>query len=139
MQVARGYLNRPELTAERFIPNPWPETDPSGRGVAYRTGDRVRWYADGELEFGGRIDFQVKLRGQRLELGEIEGKLRRGAADESLQAGVAAEPQPQQPQLQPQRQPQQEIASTTSSTFRRAPLQPRIWAMEQCRARPRRL
>ena len=45
MQVARGYLNRPELTAERFVPNPWAETDPSGRGVVYRTGDRVRWYA----------------------------------------------------------------------------------------------
>jgi non-ribosomal peptide synthetase component F len=45
VQVARGYLNRPELTAERFVPNPWPLTDPSGRGVVYRTGDRVRWYA----------------------------------------------------------------------------------------------
>jgi arthrofactin-type cyclic lipopeptide synthetase C len=43
--VARGYLNRPELTAERFVRNPWAETDPSGRGVAYRTGDRVRWCA----------------------------------------------------------------------------------------------
>ena len=45
VQVARGYLKRPELTAERFVPNPWAETDPSGRGVVYRTGDRVRWYA----------------------------------------------------------------------------------------------
>eukprot|EP00964_Phaeocystis_antarctica_P096118 scaffold62484_cov64-Phaeocystis_antarctica.AAC.1 len=49
VQVARGYLKRPELTAERFVPNPWAETDPSGRGVVYCTGDRVRWYADGEL------------------------------------------------------------------------------------------
>ena len=76
VQVARGYLNRPELTAERFVPNPWPSSDPSGAGVVYRTGDRVRWYADGELEFGGRIDLQVKLRGQRIELGEIEHALR---------------------------------------------------------------
>ena len=77
VQVARGYINRPEKTAEAFVANhPWPETDPSGRGVVYRTGDRVRWYADGELEFGGRIDFQVKLRGQRIELGEIEHALR---------------------------------------------------------------
>ena len=76
VQVARGYLNRPELTAEKFIPNPWPERDPSGRGVLYRTGDRVRWCEDGELEFGGRIDFQVKLRGLRIELREIEHALR---------------------------------------------------------------
>merc|ERR1711965_8465 len=76
VQVARGYLRRPELTAERFVAQPWPAAGPSGRGVAYQTGDRVRWYADGELEFGGRIDFQVKLRGQRLELGEIEHTLR---------------------------------------------------------------
>ena len=77
VQVARGYLRRPELTAERFVAQPWPGADPSGgRGVAYRTGDRVRWYADGELEFGGRIDSQVKLRGQRLELGEVEHALR---------------------------------------------------------------
>ena len=76
VQVARGYLNRPELTAEKFVANPWAASDPSGRGAIYRTGDRVRWYADGELEFGGRLDFQVKLRGQRIELGEIEHALR---------------------------------------------------------------
>uniref|UniRef100_A0A7S2E5D4 Polyketide synthase n=1 Tax=Haptolina brevifila TaxID=156173 RepID=A0A7S2E5D4_9EUKA len=72
VQVTRGYLNRPELTADKFITNPWLAMDPSGRGIVYRTGDRVRWYADGEIEFDGRIDFQVKLRGQRIELGEIE-------------------------------------------------------------------
>ena len=75
VQVTRGYLRRPELTAERFIMKAWTETGPHGSSL-YRTGDRVRWYADGELEFGGRIDFQVKLRGQRLELGEIEHALR---------------------------------------------------------------
>ena len=82
-QVARGYLRRAELTAERFVAQPWPRADASGRGVAYRTGDRVRWYADGELEFGGRIDLQVKLRGQRIELGEVEHALRAqpGVAD----------------------------------------------------------
>jgi len=53
VQVARGYLNRPELTAERFVPNPWPLTDPSGRGVVYRTGDRVRWYAGRLRQMGG--------------------------------------------------------------------------------------
>ena len=54
VQVARGYLNRPELTAERFVRNPWAETDPSGRGVAYRTGDRVRWCAP--VDIGTNMD-----------------------------------------------------------------------------------
>ena len=58
VQVARGYLNRPELTAERFVRNPWPETDPSGRGVAYRTGDRVRWCAPVGIGRKGRCTDQ---------------------------------------------------------------------------------
>ena len=69
--VARGYWRRPDLTAERFLPDPW-----SGAGARlYRTGDLVRHRPDGELEFLGRIDHQIKLRGFRIELGEIESVL----------------------------------------------------------------
>ena len=67
--LARGYLNRPDLTAERFVPNPF-STDPNSK--LYRTGDQCRWKADGILEYHGRIDHQIKLRGFRIELGEIE-------------------------------------------------------------------
>ena len=69
MGLSAGYLNRPDLSAERFIPNPF-AVDSNAR--MYRTGDRVRWLPDGNLEFFGRLDFQVKLRGFRVELGEIE-------------------------------------------------------------------
>ena len=72
--LALGYLGRPDLTAERFLDNPYAD-GPSTRKL-YRTGDRVRFTAEGELEFLGRLDDQVKLRGFRVELGEIENVLR---------------------------------------------------------------
>jgi len=71
--VARGYRNRPELTAERFVPNPFA----SGNGCTrlYRTGDRARFRPDGEIEFLGRLDDQIKIRGYRVELAEISNAL----------------------------------------------------------------
>jgi amino acid adenylation domain-containing protein len=77
--VSLGYLHRPELTAERFIADPFAvaaqveESRPSP--LLYRTGDRGRWRGDGNLEHLGRLDFQVKVRGYRIELGEIESAL----------------------------------------------------------------
>ncbi|WP_158274217.1 non-ribosomal peptide synthetase [Chromobacterium sp. Panama] len=76
--VARGYLRRPRLTAERFLPNPFR----CGERI-YRTGDRARWLADGRIEYLGRGDQQLKLRGYRIETGEIEAAL-------SAQPGIAA-------------------------------------------------
>ena len=70
--LARGYLNAPELTADRFIPDPF-SAAPGSR--LYRTGDLVRYLRDGNLDFLGRLDHQVKLRGYRIELGEIESVL----------------------------------------------------------------
>jgi amino acid adenylation domain-containing protein len=68
--VARGYLNRPELTAARFLLNPFREND-----VLYRSGDKVKLLENGEMEYLGRMDHQVKIRGYRIELGEIETAL----------------------------------------------------------------
>jgi len=74
VSVARGYLNRPELTAERFLADPF-TTGPDAR--MYRTGDLCRWMSSGNIEYVGRNDFQVKIRGFRIELGEIENELLR--------------------------------------------------------------
>ena len=79
-QLAQGYLNRPDLTAEKFIINPF---DTSGHSKLYRSGDLTRWLPDGNIEYLGRIDDQVKLRGYRIELGEIENSV--------LQSGLASE------------------------------------------------
>ena len=74
--LAKGYLNRPELTAEKFVYDPfWNENGQGKRELMYKTGDLVKWLPDGSIEFLDRIDTQVKLRGFRIELGEIEASL----------------------------------------------------------------
>ena len=92
--VARGYLGRPELTAERFVPDPY---GPPGARL-YRSGDLARRLPDGDLEYLGRIDTQVKIRGFRIELGEIEAVLSRRPALSQV-AVVVREDTPGNPQL----------------------------------------
>jgi amino acid adenylation domain-containing protein len=95
IQVARGYLNRPELTAERFVPDPFSKY-PGAR--LYRTGDLTRWSKDGAVEFLGRIDDQIKLRGYRIELGEIESVLQQHEAVKQVVV-VAREDRPGEKRL----------------------------------------
>lgn len=93
--VTRGYWQRPELTAERFVPDPFVQAGAVAAGGArmYRTGDLARWRPDGRIDFLGRADFQVKIRGYRIELGEIEAVLE--LADDVRQAvAIAREDQP---------------------------------------------
>lgn len=68
--VGRGYINKPELTNEKFVSNPFIPGE-----KMYRTGDLARWFSQGDIEYLGRLDFQVKIRGNRVELGEIENRL----------------------------------------------------------------
>lgn len=93
--VARGYLNRPELTAERFLVDPFCG---QGDGRMYRTGDLCRWRPDGNLEFLGRADQQIKLHGFRIELGEIEATLAQHPAIGDV-AAVLREDQPGEPRV----------------------------------------
>ncbi|MEP7012253.1 MAG: amino acid adenylation domain-containing protein [Acidobacteriota bacterium] len=84
--IARGYLRRPDLTAERFVPDPFADSLDRSGGRLYRTGDVVRWNREGVLEFQGRRDGQVKIRGFRIELGEVESAL---LADARVREAVA--------------------------------------------------
>jgi amino acid adenylation domain-containing protein len=86
--LARGYLNRAELTAEKFVHNPF-SSDPAAR--MYRTGDLARYLPDGNIEYLGRTDHQVKIRGFRIELGEIETALKRHAGIEQAVVAVREE------------------------------------------------
>ena len=123
--LARGYLNRPDLTAERFIPNPFVNEANIQENLAhpasssstseslrlYRTGDLARYLVDGNIEFLGRIDDQVKIRGFRIELGEIESSLA-NHADVSQVVVMAREDEPGHKKLIAYIVPEEKVASS---------------------------
>ncbi|MGS2744405.1 amino acid adenylation domain-containing protein [Halomonas sp. LS-001] len=108
VSLARGYLNRSDLTAERFIADPFTEGE-----RLYRTGDLVRWREDGQLEYLGRLDHQVKIRGLRIELGEIEAELL--SQPEIREAVVVAQESPSGSRLVAYVVPQADSELDTSS------------------------
>ena len=115
--LARGYLNRPDLTAEKFVPNPFmneetlTQTEPNSSLRLYRTGDLGRYLPDGNIEFMGRIDDQVKIRGFRIELGEIESTLTHHG-DVNQAVVIAREDEPGHKQLVAYVLPQERILSS---------------------------
>ena len=110
--LGRGYLNRPELTAERFVANPF------GEGRLYKTGDQARYLEDGNIEYLGRNDFQVKIRGFRIELGEIETVLQKHP--QVRQAVVVVHSQPSlSPQLVAYVVPEADMPKVNAADLRR--------------------
>jgi amino acid adenylation domain-containing protein len=111
--LARGYLNQPELTAEKFIANPF---DNEGGSRLYKSGDVARYLPDGNIEFCGRVDSQVKINGFRIELGDIESTLARSSVVASVAASVR-EAVPGDKQLVAYIVPAAEYASAAHSTI----------------------
>lgn len=124
VQVARGYLNRADLTAERFIPDPFSD-EPGAR--LYKTGDLARYLPDRNIEFLGRIDHQVKIRGFRIELGEIEEVLRQEPAVKEAVVTARGD-RPGDHRLIAYVVPEREIATGTAQTQSSDLQEKQVWA-----------